>query len=59
MARIFSPYDLNPRGFNPLATILAECIDYGVSPTPTKLFVTATNVRTGRGHVFRNADLDA
>jgi NTE family protein len=57
-ARIFSPYDLNPRGFNPLATILAECIDFGrLANAPTKLFVTATNVRTGRGHVFRNADL--
>jgi NTE family protein len=58
LARIFSPYDLNPRGFNPLAEILADCIDFSrVANAPTKLFVTATNVHTGRGHVFRNAEL--
>src|SRR5262249_41200674 len=26
MARIFSPYDLNPRGVNPLAQILGDCV---------------------------------
>jgi len=58
MARLFSPYDLNPGGVNPLRDILAECVDFGlVARSPIKLFVTATNVRTGRGHVFRNADL--
>jgi NTE family protein len=58
MARIFSPYDLNPGGANPLSEILAECVDFErVAKAPIKLFVTATNVRTGRGRVFRNADL--
>jgi NTE family protein len=58
MARLFSPYELNPGGVNPLRDILAECVDFGlVARSPIKLFVTATNVRTGRGHVFRNADL--
>ncbi len=58
MARIFSPYDLNPGGTNPLSEILAECVDFErVAKAPIKLFVTATNVRTGRGRVFRNADL--
>ncbi|HKA47100.1 MAG TPA: patatin-like phospholipase family protein, partial [Methyloceanibacter sp.] len=28
MARIFSPYDLNPHGANPLRDILADCIDF-------------------------------
>src|SRR6478752_9918066 len=28
MARIFSPYDLNPGGTNPLSEILAECVDF-------------------------------
>ena len=28
-ARLFSPYDLNPRGTNPLRDILAECVDFG------------------------------
>ena len=58
MARVFSPYDLNPRGVNPLTGILADCIDFKrVARAPIKLFVTATNVRTGRGRVFRNAEL--
>jgi NTE family protein len=58
MARVFSPYDLNPSGINPLTEILAECIDFKrVAQAPIKLFVTATNVRTGRGRVFRNAEL--
>ncbi len=58
MARLFSPYDLNPTGVNPLRGILADCIDFDrISQSQIKLFVTATNVRTGRGHVFRNADL--
>jgi NTE family protein len=56
--RCSSPYDLNPRGFNPLTEILVDCIDFErLANTPIKLFVTATNVRTGRGHVFRNAEL--
>jgi len=57
-ARIFSPYDLNPRGSNPLREILAECIDFKrLADATIKLFVTATNVRTGRGRVFRNCEL--
>src|ERR1700720_641110 len=57
-ARLFSPYDLNPRGANPLRDILAECVDFGrVAKSSIRLFVTATNVRTGRGRVFRNAEL--
>jgi NTE family protein len=58
IARVFSPYDLNPHGANPLRDILAECIDFkGLAASPIKLFVTATNVHSGRGRVFRNADL--
>jgi NTE family protein len=58
MARVLSPYDLNPLGGNPLRSILAECIDFAhLSDGPIKLFVTATSVRTGRGRVFRNREL--
>src|SRR6201993_1371186 len=55
MSRLVSPYDLNPMGKNPLRAILAEAIDFDrLARAPTKLFITATNVRTGRGHVFKN-----
>ncbi len=58
MARIFSPYDLNPHGAIPLRDILGACIDFErLAKAPIKLFVTATNVRTGRGRVFRNVEV--
>jgi NTE family protein len=59
MARILSPYDLNPAGANPLRGILAESIDFTrLADAPIKLFVTATSVWTGRGRVFRNRELN-
>ena len=50
-----SPYDLNPLGKNPLRDILSGLIDFKqLAQAPIKLFITATNVRSGRGHVFKN-----
>jgi NTE family protein len=58
MSRVFSPYDLNPMGFNPLRQILAESIDFErLGASPIKLFITATNVHTGRGRIFRNSQI--
>ena len=58
MSRVFSPYDLNPIGFNPLRQILAESIDFErLAVSPIKLFITATNVHTGRGRIFRNSQI--
>jgi NTE family protein len=60
MSRVLSPYDLNPLGFNPLTAILAESIDFDrLASSPIKLFITATNVRTGRGRIFRNGEITA
>ncbi len=60
MSRVLSPYDLNPLGLNPLRSILAESIDFErLVRSPIKLFVTATNVWTGRGRIFRNAEITA
>jgi NTE family protein len=60
MSRLLSPYDLNPLGFNPLREILIESIDFErLARAPIKLFVTATRVRTGRGRIFRNAEINA
>jgi NTE family protein len=57
-SRVFSPYDLTPRGSNPLRDVLADSVDFDqVKRAPIRLFVTATNVRTGRGRVFRNAEI--
>jgi NTE family protein len=58
MSRLFSPYELNPMGSNPLRDILAHSVDFDrLARAPIKLFVTATNVHSGRGHVFRNATI--
>jgi NTE family protein len=60
MSRLLSPYDLNPLAYNPLRKILVQCIDFErLARSPIKLFVTATSVRTGRGRIFRNADITA
>ena len=60
MTRVFSPYHLNPLGLNPLRDILAESIDFDrLARSSIKLFITATSVRTGRGRIFRNAEISA
>ena len=60
LTRVASPYDLNPAGYNPLKPILEEAIDFeGLATSPIKLYVTATNVRTGRARIFRNAEITA
>jgi len=57
-AKLFSPYDLNPAGDNPLAGLLADVVDFDLlNKSPTKLFITATNVETGQARVFRNPDI--
>ncbi|PWS36947.1 alpha/beta hydrolase [Falsiroseomonas bella] len=60
LARVVSPYDVPAIGGNPLAEVLEESVDFAALATgPIKVFVTATNVRTGRGRIFRNADITA
>ncbi|WCR09434.1 patatin-like phospholipase family protein [Paracoccus stylophorae] len=53
LSRIFSPYDYGPFYVNPLGPVLRELPypDFGNDRGP-ELFVTATNVRTGRIRVF-------
>jgi NTE family protein len=54
MSRLVSPYQMNPSGRNPLREILADLVDFELlAQSPIKLYITATNVRTGRGHVFK------
>ncbi len=61
MSRFFSPYDLNPFNINPLRTLLLNTVDFESvrATTSPKIFIAATNVRTGQAHVFRNPDLTA
>ncbi len=59
LTRLFSPYDFNPLNLNPLRDLLASLVDFErVNRCPgLKVFVTATNLRTGRARVFRQPHL--
>ncbi|MGI1660626.1 patatin-like phospholipase family protein [Palleronia sp. KMU-117] len=59
LTRMFSPYDLNPMGINPLRGLLDEMVDFDLVNAQTDLavHVTATNVRTGRSRVFGPGEL--
>jgi len=54
MTRMFSPYQFNPFDINPLRDVLSKCINFDKIRhcQNLKLFISATNVRTGRIHVF-------
>ncbi len=61
VAQFASPYALNPFNCNPLLDHLAALVDFErlrAFDTP-QLFVAATNVRTGRGEIFRRGILTA
>ncbi len=59
LTRQFSPYELNPLNINPLRDLVASQVDFQrVNHCKAlKVFVTATNVRTGRGRTFTQPDL--
>src|SRR5208282_3890047 len=45
-------------GLNPISSILSESIDFAhLGEASIKLFITATNVHTGRGRIFRNKEI--
>ena len=60
-ARTVSPYASNPLNINPLRDALAALINFERmrACTEAALFVTATNVWTGKVAVFRRAELSA
>ena len=59
MTRVLAPSQFNPFDINPLRDLLAQTIDFERvnACRATKVFVTATNVRTGRGRIFRQGEL--
>jgi NTE family protein len=60
ITHFFSPYVLNPFDFNPLRDLLAELVDFDAlrrNPHATRLFVSATTVRTGKIRVFENDEI--
>jgi NTE family protein len=59
LTRVMSPAQFNPFDLNPLRNILAEQVNVEAirACAGAKLFVGATNVRSGRLRLFTNADL--
>jgi NTE family protein len=62
LTRVFSPYQLNPFDFNPLRDVLERVIDFDrlcrCSDT-TRLYISATNVRSGKIRVFHNHEMSS
>src|SRR5690349_22206176 len=60
LTRLFSLYDYNPLGLNPLRDVLRRCVDFEVlakAACPIKVFLSATNVRTGKVRVFERREV--
>lgn len=59
VSRTLSPYDWNPLNLNPLRDLLCELIDFDAicRDCAPHLFISATNVKTGKIKVFEDQDL--
>ena len=57
--RLLNPGQLNPLGQNPLAPLMKELLDKDAirSPGAPRLYVGATDVESGTGAVFSNAEI--
>lgn len=57
--RNFSPYEFNPFGVDPLRAIVAKSFDFDAinACQSAKLFLGATNVRTGNPKIFRQPEI--
>jgi NTE family protein len=60
-SKVASPYDVNPLNINPLRGVIADLIDFEKvrACNAVKLFIAATNVRTGKIAVFKRDELTA
>ncbi len=58
-SRVLSPYQFNPIGYNPLRQLLIETLDieHIRACETVKLFISATNVETGKIRVFDHKEL--
>jgi NTE family protein len=61
LQRFWSPYDVNPLNINPLRDLIGRFVDFDRlrSECKLKLFVSATNVYTGRLRVFPREKITA
>jgi len=61
MSRYFSPYDVNPLNINPLKDLIEKFVDFERlrNQTDLQIFISATNVQTGRVRVFPREKITA
>ncbi len=57
--RLASPYDLNPLGLNPLRDVVERAVDFEKVRCCTDMgvFLSATNVETGRARIFEREEI--
>jgi NTE family protein len=61
LSRYFSPYDVNPLNINPLKDLIERFVDFDQlrAADHLQLFVSATNVQTGRVRIFSREKITA
>lgn len=59
VASLWSPYEFNPLGFDPLRRLLSENIDFEKlrKDSPVDFLIAATEVATGRARLFRREEI--
>jgi NTE family protein len=59
VSRFLSPYQVNPFNYNPLRRLIRDVVDFERlrQGSAIKLFVSATNVRTGKIKVFTDKEI--
>src|SRR5437016_1130863 len=60
VTRMLSPYQFNPVDYNPLRDVVEQSIDFDVlkrPDCPVKLFLSATNVRSGKVKIFTGTEI--
>jgi NTE family protein len=59
-SRYLSPYDVNPLNINPLKDLIERFVDFeGLRADTRQIFIAATNVQTGRLHIFPREKISA
>jgi NTE family protein len=61
LSHLYSPYDVNPLNINPLRDVIERFVDFEAvrNCEAVQLFISATNVHTGRLHVFSREKISA
>lgn len=59
VSKVLSPYEFNPLEIDPLKVILEDQIDFDAlrRRSPVRLFINATEARTGRGRIFTGNEI--